>query len=196
MQHCRIFCLFLVERRIKAFVHNEKRNHKLWLKIANTEVREMGIGATIVRGALFVAAGSVAYMSIVNPIVNRIRQDNAVIEAGYVNPKSLSIEGKKNGAGNIETYLQYKAGDEIVSLPCTKGPAGPLCGRVDYWWQSVGTQQREGLAVAEWPVLSNDAKRGILSSELQTLIDSAYGTKTGSQPLPAQQLQYPQQKQK
>ena len=128
-------------------------------------------------------------------IIGKIK-GNTPVESGYVSPKSLSIDGKKNAQGNIETYLQYKVGDETVSLPCTKGPAGPLCGRVDYWWQSIGTQQREGLVVGEWPAISNGAKHGILSSEFQTLVDTLYGTQDSNQMTPGRQPQYTQQKQK
>ena len=156
----------------------------------------MGLGAMIVRGALVTAAGGLLYAGVVGPLVGKVRQDNTPIESGYVSPKSLSVAGKKNAQGNIETYLQYKVGDETVSLPCIKGPAGPLCGKVDYWWQSIGTSQREGLVVDEWPAISNESKHGILSSELQTLIDAVYGAKNGSQKAPAQQPLYQQQKQK
>ena len=154
----------------------------------------MGIGAMIVRGAVVTAAGGLLYAAVLNPIMGRISGSNAVTETGYVSPKALSIQGKKNAAGNIETYVQYKSGDETVSLPCMKGPAGPLCGTVDYWWQSIGNGQREGLAVNEWPSISNDAKHGILSTELQTIIDTVYGTQNRTQKVP--QLQYPQPKQK
>ena len=154
----------------------------------------MGIGAMIVRGAVVTAAGGLLYAAVLNPIMGRISGSNAVVETGYVSPKALSIQGKKNAAGNIETYVQYKSGDETVSLPCMKGPAGPLCGTVDYWWQSIGTDQREGLAVSEWPSISNDAKHGILSMEMQTLLDTVYGTQNGTQKVP--QTQYPQPKQK
>ncbi|MBI3037343.1 hypothetical protein HYY73_06380 [Candidatus Woesearchaeota archaeon] len=144
------------------------------------EVRKMGIGALVVRTA---AAGLIGLGVLAggNAVLDGINGNSAVVEQGYVSPKSLSIQGKKNGTGNIETYLQYKVGDESVSLPCTKGPSGPLCGKVDYWWQSIGAPQREGLVVGEWPAISNDSKRGILGSELQALIDSAYGTKNGTQ---------------
>lgn len=156
----------------------------------------MGLGAMIVRGALVTAAGGMLYAGLLGPLVSKMRQDNTPVEAGYVSPKSLSIDGKKNAQGNIETYLQYKVGDETVSLPCTKGPSGPLCGKVDYWWQSIGTSQREGLVVDEWPAISNDSKHGILSSEIQKLIDTVYGTQNNAQKRPAQPPQYQQQKQK
>lgn len=140
----------------------------------------MGLGANVVKGAvigaLMLGAGNALYLGVLRPFVSKLMPDNTPVEAGYVSPKSLSVERKKNAQGNIETYLQYKVGDEIVSLPCAKGPSGPLCGKVDYWWQSVGAPQREGLVVSEWPAISNDVKHGILSDELQTLIDSAYGT--------------------
>ena len=141
----------------------------------------MGLGAMVVRGVVVAAAGGLLYTAVLNPLIGKIRQDNTPVESGYVSPKSLSIEGKKNGQGNIETYLQYKVGDEVVSLPCTKGPSGPLCGKVDYWWQSIGVPQREGLVVGEWPAISNDAKHGIMSSELQTMLDTFYGTQKAQQ---------------
>ncbi len=141
----------------------------------------MGLGATIVRGVLVTAAAGMLYTGVVNPLMSRFLPDNTPIESGYVSPKSLSVEGKKNGQGNIETYLQYKSGDETISLPCTKGPAGPLCGKVDYWWQSVGAPQREGLVVDEWPTISNDAKHGIMSKELQTIVDTFYGAQKAPQ---------------
>ena len=141
----------------------------------------MGLGAMVVRGAVLVAAGGLLYTAVLNPLIGKLRQDNTPVESGYVSPKSLSIEGKKNGQGNIETYLQYKSGDEVISLPCMKGPSGPLCGKVDYWWQSIGAGQREGLVVGEWPAISNDAKHGIMSSELQTMLDTFYGAQKGWQ---------------
>src|SRR3989338_4808810 len=122
------------------------------------EVRKMGLGAMVVRTAMVTVAGGLLYTAVLNPLMNLVRNDNAVVEQGYVNPKSLSLQGKKNGSGNIETFLNYKSGDETVSLPCMKGPAGPLCGTVEYWWGSVGAGQREELAVEEWPALSNGAK--------------------------------------
>ena len=145
----------------------------------------MGLGALVVRtvvsgGVVALLLGGGSY------VMDRINGSNAVVEQGYVSPKSLSVEGKKNAQGNIETFLQYKVGDETVSLPCTKGPSGPLCGKVDYWWQSIGVPQREGLVVGEWPAISNEAKHGILSNELQALIDSAYGTQNGTQKTPQQ----------
>ncbi len=145
------------------------------------EVRKMGIGAMIVRGAMVTAAGGLLYASVLNPIIDRISGSSAVVETGYVNPKALSIEGKKNGAGNIEAYLNYKNGDEVVSLPCMKGPSGPLCGKVDYWWQSIGAGQREGLAVGEWPSISNDAKHNILNAEIQAMLDAFYGAQKAQQ---------------
>ena len=141
----------------------------------------MGLGAMVVRGVVVAAAGGLLYTAVLNPLIGKIRQDNTPVESGYVSPKSLSVEGKKNGQGNIETYLQYKVGDEVVSLPCTKGPSGPLCGKVDYWWQSIGAGQREGLVVGEWTAISNDAKHGIMSSELQTMLDTFYGTQKAPQ---------------
>lgn len=147
----------------------------------------MGIGALIVRGAVIIGTGGLLYTTVLNPIMGRISDSNAVVEQGFFNPKDLDIQRKKNAADNIEGYLQYKNGEETGSLPCMKGPSGPLCGTVEYWWDSIGTQQREGLAVGEWPAISNEAKHGILSSELQALIDTAYGTQNGSQKTPAQQ---------
>lgn len=147
----------------------------------------MGVGAMIVRGAVVAAAaGGLLYTAVLNPLTDKINGSNAVVEQGYMNPKSLSIQGKKNAAGNIETYLQYKSGDEVISLPCTKGPSGPLCGTVEYWWQSIGGQQREELSVNEWPAISNGAKHSILSGELQAMLDTFYGT----QKAPQQQQQY------
>ena len=147
----------------------------------------MGLGAMIVRGALVTVAAGTLYAGVINPLMGKIRPDNTPIEKGYVSPKSLSVEGKKNGQGNIETYLQYKSGDEVISLPCAKGPSGPLCGKVDYWWQSIGGQERSGLVTSEWPVLDNAVKRGIVGSELDAMLDSFYGN--GKQQ-PPQQLQY------
>lgn len=156
----------------------------------------MGIGAMIVRGAVITAAGGLLYAALLNPLMDRIGGSNAAVEQGYTNPKSLSIQGKKNAAGNIEAYLQYKNGDEVISLPCTKGPSGPLCGTVDHWWGSIGAGQREGLAVNEWPSISNSAKRGILDSELQAMLDSFYGTQKAPQQSQQQAPQYSGGKQK
>ena len=139
------------------------------------EVGKMGIGAMLVRGAMVTAAGGLLYAGVISPVMHWARQDNAVIEPGYVNPKSLSVQSKKNAQGNIEAYIQYKAGDESVSLPCKKGPSGPLCGTVEYWWQSIGAERREELAVDEWPSISNNSKHSIMSSELQTILDTFYG---------------------
>ncbi|MBI2550327.1 hypothetical protein HYV83_04070 [Candidatus Woesearchaeota archaeon] len=140
----------------------------------------LGLGAWVIRTGA-VGLISLAALNGGSYVMDRINGSNAVVEQGYVSPKSLSVEGKKNAQGNIETYLQYKVGDETVSLPCTKGPSGPLCGKVDYWWQSIGAPQREGFVVGEWPAISNDAKHSLLSSELQALIDSAYSTQNGTQ---------------
>lgn len=157
-----------------------------------SEVRKMGLGAMVVRTAMVVVAGGLLYTAVLNPVMDWVRKDNAVVENGYVSPKSLSIQGRKNSSGSIETYLNYKNGDETISLPCKKGPAGPLCGAVEYWWESVGAEQREGFAVGEWPAISNDAKHGIMSSELQKILDAFYGPQRQQQP----QQQYQPQKQK
>ena len=141
----------------------------------------MGLGAMFVRGALVSAAGSILYVAVLNPIINKLNGDDPVIEPGYVSPKSLSIQGRKNIGGNIETYLNYKNGDETVSLPCKKGSEGPLCGSVEYWWQSIGAQVREGLAVAEWPVISNSNKHSIMSSELRVILDTFYAVQKAQQ---------------
>ena len=154
----------------------------------------MGIGAMAVR-TIGVGILGVSVVAGGNYLIDKIKS-NTPVESGYVNPKSLSINGKKNAQGNIETYLQYKVGDETVSLPCAKGPQGPLCGKVDYWWQSIGAPQREELVVGEWPAMGNDAKHAILSSEFQMLVDTLYGAPSSGQKTPAQQLQYRQQQQK
>ena len=156
----------------------------------------MGIGAFVVRGAAVVATGGLLYATVLNPVMDWVRKDNMVVEQGYVSPKSLSVQGKKNGTGNIETYLQYKSGDETVSLPVMKGPQGPLVGTVGYWWNSIGASQREELTVGEWPAISNDAKHNILSGELQVILDTFYGTNSaGSTARGLQQPQYQQPKQ-
>ncbi len=151
------------------------------------EVKKMGIGGMAVRLA---AAGIATWAAVAggNYAMDKIKGEDAVIEQGYVNPKSLSIQGKKNANGNVESYLQYKNGGEAVSLPCMKGPTGPLCGTVDYWWTSIGAPQREDLTVSEWPLISNDSKHGIMSSELQKVLDTFYGTqKQVQQQQPASQ---------
>ncbi len=146
----------------------------------------MGLGAVVVRGGAVVLAGAALYAGIINPLLGKIRQDNAVIEQGYVNPKSLSIASKKNAQGNLEAYLNYKSGDATVSLPCMSGPSGPLCGAVDYWWNSIGPDSRTGLVVVEWPSIGSSVKRGIVGSELDAMLESFYGSQRQS---PAQQLQ-------
>ena len=135
----------------------------------------MGLGANLVRGSLLALGLGVAYVGVARPILDNFRSDATPIEHGYVSPKSLSIQGKKNGIGNLETYLTYKSGDETLSLPCMKGAGGPLCGSVDYWWQSIGSGQRSDLVVSEWPTIGNGLKRDIVGSELQTALDSLYG---------------------
>ncbi|MBI2145460.1 hypothetical protein HYU18_04010 [Candidatus Woesearchaeota archaeon] len=149
------------------------------------ETRSVGLAGLVIRMA---AMGLVAYSAVTwGPgLLDKVTGGSAVIEEGYVNPKSLSIQSKKNEAGNVEAYLQYKVGDEIVSLPCFKGPSGPLCGKVEYWWESIGGQQREALTVSEWPEISNSSKHGIMSSELQTILDTFYGPQK-QQPAPAPQ---------
>lgn len=141
----------------------------------------MGIGAMIVRGAAIAAAGGLLYTMVLNPLMDRVGGSSAVVEQGYVNPKSLSIQGKKNGSGNIEAFLNYKNGDEVTSLPIRKGPKGPLVGSVEYWWESIGGKTREELSVAQWPAISNSAKRGIINSELQGMLDSYYGAQKAPQ---------------
>ena len=153
----------------------------------------MGIGALAVRTVGLGILGLSVWTG-GDYLISKITGGNAVVESGSVNPKSLSVKSMKNTQGNIEAYLQYKSGDEALLLPCSKGPSGPLCGKVDYWWQSIGAQQREGLVVGEWPAISNDSKREILSKEFQALVDTLYGTQSSTQKTPAQQLQYRQQK--
>ncbi len=143
-------------------------------------VRTIGVG---ILGLSLWAGGSY--------VVDRINSSNAVVESGYVSPKSVAIEGKRNAAGNVETYLNYKSGDETVSLPVRKGPHGPLVGTVDYWWQSIASGERSGLVESEWPALDSDVKHGIMSSELQTIIDSFYGV---NNPQNKQQAPYLQQR--
>lgn len=146
----------------------------------------MGLGAVVVRGGAVILTGAALYAGIINPLLGKIRQDNAIIEQGYVNPKSLSIASKKNAQGNIEAYLNYKSGDATISLPCMSGPSGPLCGTVDYWWSSIGHDSRTGLVVNEWPSVDNQVKRDIVGSELDAMLESFYGSQKQS---PAQQLQ-------
>ena len=146
----------------------------------------MGLGALVVRGAAVILASGMLYTGVVNPLMGKIRPDNTPVAAGYVNPKSLSIERKKNAEGNLEAYLLYKSGDATVSLPCKSGPNGPLCGAVDYWWKSIGADSRTDLVVSEWPALDSMVKRNIVGSELDAMLDSFYGSQ---KQLPVQQTQ-------
>jgi hypothetical protein len=129
------------------------------------------LGAVVAGAALF-------YGAVVSPVANRLSggTSQAAVEAGYVNPKTLSIEGRENVSGNVETFLTYSVGDgeAVVSLPCMEGPDGPLCGTVEYWWDSIGQNERSELAVDEWPALNNDQKYGIVSKELNAAIGSFY----------------------
>lgn len=150
----------------------------------------MGFGGFVVRSTLLAAAGGALYLGVLNPVMNRIGESNAVVEQGYVNPKSLSVQGKKNPAGNIETYLNYKSGEDTLSLPVQKGPNGPLVGSIDYWWSSIGQDDRTGLVVSEWPSVDSQIKRGIVGSELDAMLNSFYGSQSQKQS-PAPQL--PQQ---
>ena len=152
----------------------------------------MGIGAMIVRGAAIIGGGALLYTTVLNPLMDGISGSNAVVEQGYVSPKSLSVQGKKNAAGNIEAYLQYKNGEEVISLPCRKGPSGPLCGAVDYWWNSIGRDSRTGLVASEWPSVDSQVKRDIVGSELDSMLENFYGSQSQKQiPVknPVQQLQ-------
>ncbi len=149
------------------------------------EVRKMGLGALVMRGALGmagIAAAGMLYASVLNPVMDWVRKDNAVVEQGFVNPKSLDIQSKKNAAGNIESYLQYKNGDEAVSLPCMKGySGGALCGTIDYWLENLSPEQKEGVVVGQWPSISSNAKRGILGTEIQAMLDALYGAQKAQQ---------------
>ncbi len=151
----------------------------------------MGLGAFVVKSGVVILTGAALYTGVVNPLIGKIMQDNAIIEPGYVNPKSLSIASKKNAQGNIEAYLNYKSGDATVSLPCTSGPQGPLCGAVDYWWNSIGADSRTGLVVVEWPSIGSSVKKDIVGSELDAMLESFYGSQ---KQLPAQQPQQQQYK--
>ncbi len=146
----------------------------------------MGFGGFVVRSALVAAAGGMLYVGVINPIMQRVGDSNAVVEQGYVSPKALSIQGKKNTAGNIETYLNYKSGEDTLSLPVQKGPNGPLVGSIDYWWSSIGQDSKTGLVVSEWPSVDSQAKRGIIGSELDAMLNSFYGSQSQQQS-PAQQ---------
>lgn len=140
----------------------------------------MGFGAMVARS---VAVGLVSLGVIAggNYALDAVR-NNAPIESGFVNPKSLSIEGKKNAAGNIESTLQYRNGEATLSLPCTKGySGGALCGGIDYWLENLSPEQKERVVVGQWPQVSNDAKYGIMKGELQTILDSFYGAQKGPQ---------------
>jgi hypothetical protein len=128
-------------------------------------VRTIGVG---ILGVSLWAGGSY--------IIDKIKGNDAQVESGYVSPKSVSIEGKKNAAGNIETYLDYKNGNETISYPVMKGPNGPLVGTIEYWWESIGVQSRSGLVQSEWSYLDANIKHSIMSDELQTVLDGFYGT--------------------
>ncbi|MBI2580672.1 hypothetical protein HYV85_02590 [Candidatus Woesearchaeota archaeon] len=148
------------------------------------EVRKMGLGGLVTRFAL---AGAIAWGGLTG--------GGWVMEK--INPKPLSVVEMKDAAGNIEFYLKYKSGEGYALLQCDDGPKGPLCGTVEYWWQSVGTAQREELVVGEWAAISNDAKYGVMSKELQKILDAFYGVngvQKASQQQPQQQ--YGQQSQK
>ncbi len=139
-------------------------------------VKGMGIRGLAVRTA---AVGLLSWAAVIGGpwAWDKLTNGNAPVEQGFVNYKSLDIEGKKNGAGNMEAYLQYEHGDRIDSLPCMEGYAGGvLCGTIDYLVENFTPQQREGVVVEQFPGISNEAKRGIVGSELQAMLDTFYGT--------------------
>lgn len=135
----------------------------------------MGLGAFVVRTVAYGAAVAVL-----------LAGGNYVTDK--INPKPLSIEDRKDAAGNLEHYLKYRNGDEVVSLPCAKGPSGPLCGTVNYWWNSIGQDTRTGLVVSEWQSVDSQVKRDIVGSELDAMLESFYGSQ-GQKQIPVQQLQ-------
>ncbi len=126
------------------------------------KVRKMGLGGLVTRLAL---AGAITWGGLTG--------GGWVMEK--INPKPLSIVEMKNSAGNIEFFLKYKSGESYALLQCDNGPKGPLCGTVEYWWQSVGPGQREELVVGEWAAISNDTKYGVMSKELQKILGAFYG---------------------
>lgn len=146
------------------------------------EVRKMGLGALVVRTAVVAVAGGLLYTAVINPVMDWVKKDNAPIEQGFVNYKNLERVGKKNVSGNMEAYLQYKHGDRIDSLPCMEGYAGGVvCGTVEYIVENFTPTQKEGVVVGQFPTISNDAKRSIVSGELQAMLDTLYGTQKAPQ---------------
>lgn len=136
----------------------------------------MGLATMVVRGALGLGAAGLIWSTIGSPLYERVRGDNVIMESGYVNPKSLSIDKQKNAAGKTETMLTYKIGDETISLPCTKGAAGgALCGTVEYLWQNIAEEQRKTLVENGWEILGNEAKYRLVTKDLQQL----YGVNRG-----------------
>lgn len=138
-------------------------------------VKGFGIGALAVRlgaaamiGWAALTAGPWAW--------DKLANGSAPTEQGFVSYKSLEHVGKKNAAGNMEAYLQYRHGDKIDSLPCMEGySGGVVCGTIDYLVGNLNPQQREGVVVGQFPGISNEAKRGIVNSELQAMLDTLYG---------------------
>ena len=146
--------------------------------------KSIGLGGLVLRLGLSAAllAGG---MKAATWTYDKVTEDNAPIEQGFVNPKNLDIQSRKNAAGSIESYLQFKNGDSAELLPCTSGyNAGVVCGTVDYIVENFSPGQREGIVVGQFPSISNDAKRGIVGVELQTMLDAFYDTQK-----PAQQQQ-------
>lgn len=140
----------------------------------------MGLGTFV--------ANTVAYAGAITVLLSA---GNYVMDR--VNPKPLSIEERKDAAGNIEHYLKYKSGDGYASLPCTNGPSGPLCGTVEYWWDSIGHETRTGLVASEWPSLDSKVKRNIVGSELDAMLENFYGSQSQKQAPVRQPDQQPNQ---
>ena len=145
-----------------------------------TETKSLGLGGIIVRiGAAAVLgwAGLTGGHWLYEHVI-----DNAPLEQGFVDPNALKIDNPKNAAGNRQAILQFKNGASVDSLPCMKGYAGGVvCGNVEYLVDNFTPKQREGIVVGQFPNISNDAKRGIVGGELQSMLDSFYGVQKSAQ---------------
>ncbi len=150
---------------------------------AGRETRGLNIGGLVARVGIATALGWAAITG--GPLVwDKLTNGNAPIEQGFVDYRNLDVKGKKNAAGNMEAIIQYEHSGKVDSLPCMEGYAGGvLCGTIEYIVENLTPTQREGVVVGQFPAISNDAKRSIVGSELQKMLESFYG---GTQKAPQQ----------
>ncbi len=96
-------------------------------------------------------------------------EGNKPIAVGYENPGDVSIEKRVNEKGNVEGYVTFSNSEGTIELPILKGENGLQIGDSDYWWSTIGKQQRDGFVLKGWNDLSKFSKTSVVKNEFSNL---------------------------